>query len=92
MTALAFLRSYRAVAMSAKSKLVLIDRILPERIDPEDAWAPGNFTQDMQMWLNVNGRERTAQEFRGLFAEAGLRLSRTVSVPSPSKVMEIDPV
>ena len=51
---LAFLRSCRAVAMSAKSKRVLIDRILPERIEPEDAWAPGNFIH-MQMRLNVNG-------------------------------------
>jgi len=89
--ALAILRSCRA-AMSAESRLLLIDRVLPERIDPRDDSAPGNFIQDMQMWLNVNGRERTEQEFRSLLAQAGLRLSRTVSVPSPSKVMEINPI
>jgi hypothetical protein len=56
--AAAILRSRRA-AMSDTSRLLLISRILAERIDPEDASAPGSLIQDMQMWLNVNGRERT---------------------------------
>jgi hypothetical protein len=89
--ALAILRNCRA-SMSDTSKLLLIDRILPEQIDPEDPSARGNFIQDIQMWLNVNGRERTEQEFRDLLAQASLRLSQIVPVPGPLKVMEVDPI
>jgi DNA-binding HxlR family transcriptional regulator len=89
--AVAILRVCRA-SMSDTSRLLLISRVVPERIDPQDASAPGHFIQDMQMWLNVNGSERTEQEFRDLLAQASLRLSRIVSVPGSSKVIEVDPI
>lgn len=89
--ALSILRNCRT-AMTDQSRLLVISRILPERIDPADVSAPASFIQDMQMWLNVNGRERTEQEFRDLLAQASLRLSQIVTVPGPLKVIEIDPV
>jgi hypothetical protein len=38
--------------MSASATLLLIERILPERIDPEDVLARGNFLADINMFVN----------------------------------------
>jgi hypothetical protein len=88
--ALAILRNVRA-AMRDGSRLLLIDRVLPERIDPGDGLTPGRFIHDINMMLNPGGRERTEAEFRGLLARAGLRLSRVVPTPCPLAVIEADP-
>ena len=88
--AIAILRTCRA-AMSNASKLLLIERILPQQIDPEDALTRAKFIHDINMFINPGGRERTEAEFRDLLAQADLRLTRVVSMPSPQAVMEIDP-
>ncbi len=88
--AVAILRTCRA-AMSGNARLLLIERLLPERIDPDDPLTRGNFIHDINMFVNPGGRERTAAEFRHLLAQAGLRLTRIVPMPSPSAVMEVDP-
>lgn len=89
--AVAILRTCRA-AMSEGSKLLLIERILPEQIDPDDALTRAKFIHDINMMVNPGGRERTEVEFRNLLAQAGLRLMRVVSMPSPLAVMEVDPL
>jgi hypothetical protein len=61
--------------MRADSRLLLIERVLPERIDPADPLAPGRFIHDINMMLNPGGRERTEAGFRDLLARAGLRLT-----------------
>ncbi len=44
------------------------------------------------MLLNQpGGRIRTEAEFRELFAEAGLRLSRVVPTASPNSILEGEP-
>jgi len=88
--AIAILRTCRA-AMKEGSKLVLIDRILPERIDPNDAPTRGRFITDINMFLNPGGRERTEIEFRDLLARANLRITRVIPMPSPQAVMEVKP-
>jgi hypothetical protein len=88
--AVAILRTCRA-AMSPSTMLLLIERILPERIDPEDALVRGNFIADINMFVNPGGRERTEAEFRELLGQAGLRLKRVVSMPIPQAVMEVEP-
>jgi hypothetical protein len=88
--AVAILRTCR-VAMSASAKLLLIERILPERIDPDDALVRGNFLADINMFVNPGGRERTEAEFRELLSQAGLRLKRVISMPIPQAVMEVEP-
>jgi hypothetical protein len=87
--AVAILRTCR-VAMSASATLLLIERILPERIDPEDVLARGNFLADINMFVNPGGRERTEAEFRELLGLAGLRLKRVISMPIPQAVMEVE--
>ena len=88
--ALAILRNCRA-AMRADSRLLVIERVLPERIDPSDPLTPGRFIHDINMMLNPGGRERTEAEFRDLLARAGLRLARVVPTPCPLAVIEADP-
>jgi orsellinic acid C2-O-methyltransferase len=89
--AVAILRTCRA-AMSEGSKLLLIDRILPEQIEPNDALTRAKFIHDINMMVNPGGRERTESEFRDLLAQADLRLVRVVSLPSPQAVIEADPL
>jgi hypothetical protein len=88
--ALAILRNCRA-AMRGDSRLLVIERVLPERIDPADPLTPGRFIHDINMMLNPGGRERTEAEFRDLLARAGLRLARVVPIPCPLSVIEADP-
>ena len=89
--AIVILRTCRA-AMSDGSKLLLIERILPEQIDPDDGLTRAKFIHDINMMINPGGRERTEAEFHVLLAEAGLRLVRVIPMPSPQAVMEIDPI
>jgi hypothetical protein len=89
--AIAILRTCRA-AMSDGSKLILIERILPEQIDPDDALTRAKFIHDINMMVNPGGRERTEAEFRALFSQAGLRLTCVLAMPGPLAVMEVDPI
>jgi hypothetical protein len=53
--AIAILRTCRA-AMSSASKLLLIERILPERIDPDDAFTRAKFIHDINMFVTDASR------------------------------------
>jgi flagellar biosynthesis regulator FlbT len=77
--------------MRDDSRLLVIERVLPKRIDPDDVLTPGRFIHDINMMLNPGGRERTETEFRDLLARAGLRLARVVPTPCPLAVIEADP-
>jgi hypothetical protein len=89
--AIAILRTCRA-AMSDGSKLILIERILPEQIDPDDALTRAKFIHDINMMVNPGGRERTEAEFRKLLSQAGLKLTCVLGMPGPQVVMEVDPI
>jgi hypothetical protein len=89
--AVAILRTCRA-AMSTASKLILIERILPEQIDANDAPTRAKFIHDINMMVNPGGRERTEAEFRNLLSQAGLRLTCVLAMPGPLAVMEVDPI
>ena len=45
---------------------------------------------DMEMMVNVGGKERTETEFRELFAEAGLRFSRVIGANDPASHVIIE--
>ena len=89
--AVAILRTCR-VGMSTASKLILIERILPEQIDADDAPTRAKFIHDINMMVNPGGRERTEAEFRNLLSQAGLRLTCVLAMPGPLAVMEVDPI
>jgi hypothetical protein len=64
-------------------KLILLEFALPEGNDPHlGKWA------DIEMLALPGGRERTEEEYRDLFARAGLRLTRVVPTKAPQSVIE----
>jgi hypothetical protein len=76
------LRRCRAAA-SANTKLILIERIMPERMVP----APANqriAALDIRMLAITGGIERTEEEYRRLLKASGFRVTRMTMLPSPS--------
>jgi hypothetical protein len=43
---------------------------------------------DILMMTLVEGRERTEEEFRDLFRQAGLKLTRVIATPSVLSIVE----
>jgi O-methyltransferase/methyltransferase family protein len=70
-------------AMTDGARLVLVERQLPD--DP--GAAPPVFLADLEMLVNVGGRERTTEEYAALFERSGLELARTVSLGSSKDAM-----
>ena len=77
-------------AMSAGSRLLVVDRIVPEPIngDGSDIWS---VMSDLHMMVLLGGRERTSPELSALFEPAGLRLSRDIAMPSGFHIVEALP-
>jgi len=71
-------------AMHAKAKLLLIERIMPERARKD----PLIVMQDLRMLISTGGRERNESEFRALFEAAGLKLTRVIPLPSGLNIIE----
>ena len=46
---------------------------------------------DILMMVLLDGRERTEEEFRGLYEQAGLTLTRVVPTPSVLSIVEGKP-
>ncbi|MFN0318249.1 MAG: methyltransferase [Burkholderiales bacterium] len=82
-----FLRNARA-AMSAGSKLLVCERIVPPGNEPFSAkWS------DLHMLVHTHGgRERTEAEFRDLYERSGFRLSRAIPTKSDWSLIEGVPV
>lgn len=77
------LRSCRR-AMKPGSRLIAIEMILPERASPHFG-----LLLDLEMLvLFHDGRERTENQFRALYQEAGLCLTRVVPTASASMIIE----
>lgn len=87
--ATAILRNCRKVMTSA-SKLMIIERALPELGQPGTAEA---FLLDLEMLvMTPGGRERTISEFARLLSDTGLTLVRTVPTGLPVSILEARPV
>jgi SAM-dependent methyltransferase len=87
--AVAVLKSCRA-ATGPDSHLIVLERLVPDQLEdqPADrAVVRGDLT--MMAW---GGQERTAREYRELFAQAGFQLSRVVPTASPFSVLEARPM
>jgi O-methyltransferase domain len=75
-------------AMAPGAVLLLIEQVLPERMEAGAA-ARRAARLDLQMLvLTPGGRERTAREFRSLLGEAGFELWRVLSTQSPFSILE----
>jgi hypothetical protein len=80
---LRILKSCRA-AMSTASRILLIEPILPERVE-EPCVA---VEMDLGMLLLLRGRERTLAEYRALYGAAGFELTRVTSTSEPFSIIE----
>jgi len=80
--ALAILRNCRK-AMSEGGRVLAVDNV----VAPGDAPHWGK-TLDINMMVLTGGMERTEEEFRDLFARAGLRLVRVIPTDCPLSIVE----
>ncbi|WP_083218782.1 methyltransferase [Bradyrhizobium icense] len=67
-------------AMHQSSKVLLIERVMPERMDATPI-CQRIAMADMNMLAMPGGQERTEQEYRILLEAAGLSLERTTAMP-----------
>lgn len=79
---LTILRNCHA-AMQDNGKLLVVDSVIPAGNDP----FAGKFL-DLVMLLIPGGKERTAEEFRSLFAQAGFDLTRIIPTESELSILE----
>jgi len=73
----------KALTGKPGAKVILVEPVISSGNSPE----LGKFI-DLEMMVFPGGRERTEEEFRRLFASAGLRLSRIIPTASPVCVVE----
>ena len=76
-----------ALAGQSTGRLLLLEAVIQ----------PGNVPDfakllDLEMLMMPGGRERTAEEFRALFARSGFEMTRIVPTASPLNVIEARPV
>jgi len=82
-------RCREAVTDAGSTRLVVVERVLPERVGPEHL---DLVLSDLNMMAMTCGRERTEAEFAELFAGAGFRLDRVLPTGTNVSVVEATPV
>lgn len=71
-------------AMAAGTDLIVVERVLPDRIGSDDLEA---VLADLQMMVMTGGVERTESEFRALLAVSGFRLAEITATSAPVSVL-----
>ena len=79
-------------AMKGKAKLLLVERILPARVEQSVALQRAAFILDVHMMATTGGRERTESEYRALLDAAGFRVSKILPTQSEMNVVECVPM
>ncbi len=85
---LAILRQCRR-AINDSGKLLVAERLMPERIDAAAAQVVGS---DLSMFLLVGGTERTEAQFRSLLAQARFATAKVMPTASALTLIEAVPV
>ncbi|HUR99307.1 MAG TPA: methyltransferase [Pyrinomonadaceae bacterium] len=70
-------------AMDERGKVLICEMVVPEGNEP----SPSKIL-DIQMMVNLSGKERTAKEFEDLLKRSGFRLTRIVPTMSPFSIVE----
>ncbi len=70
-------------ALGDTGKLLLVELVIP----PGDEANFGKLL-DLEMLVNSGGGERTAEEYRDLYAKAGLKLTRIIPTSTPFSLIE----
>ncbi|MGH2415340.1 MAG: methyltransferase [Microcystaceae cyanobacterium] len=81
--AIAILKNCRR-AMEAGSKVVLVERILPEDKDSALLF----YLSDLQMLVGPGGQERSLEEYQQLFEAAGLKFTRAIPLNPSFSLIE----
>ncbi len=71
-------------AMGPHARLLVIEQVLGE----PSSVNPGVYLSDINMMVNLHGRERTRQEFTDLFLESGFRAPHLSRTDSPFWILE----
>lgn len=74
-------------AIAPGGKLLLVELVVPPGFPPHFA-----HLLDLEMMVICDGKERTEDEYRALFAGAGFRLTRVLPTECPHCVIEAEPV
>lgn len=77
----------RAMAGRREARLLLVERVLPNRIEPAPV-VQSQALSDLNMLVRTGGRERTEGEFDALLDVAGLRLLRVIPTETPVSLIE----
>jgi hypothetical protein len=77
--------------MAKTATLLVIERMLPEPVQPAPA-TQRVCISDLQMMVMNGGRERSHAEYRALYARAGFTLTDVFSTDSGMHVIEGVPV
>jgi len=74
-------------AMHRSSRLVMLERKLPERIEnPDDAFT--TVIGDVHMMVVLGGKERTTNQYRDLLTQAGLRMTSEIPIEADITAFE----
>lgn len=85
-TAITILRKSRAAIVDT-GKLLVVERVLRPANEPD----PAKFS-DLNMLVMLGGRERTVEDFRSIYAEAGFRLTGVIPTGSGFSIIEGAPI
>ena len=87
---LAILRNIHG-SMASQGRLLLVEMVFPSRLDqtPRSQIVVGS---DVNMLVNLGGRERTEAEFSALFSAAGFKLARIIPTRGLWSLVEGVPV
>ncbi|WP_426736038.1 methyltransferase [Myxococcus faecalis] len=81
-TCVTLLRHCRS-AMAEGGRVLVVDTVIPPGNGPH-----GGKVLDVMMLASLPGRERTEEDFRELFAQADLKLSRILATPTAMSITE----
>ena len=75
-------------AMKPEARLLILDRVMPERIEPSPDVQAKVLLDLTMMIMHGDARERTLRGFANLLAAAELRLLRVVPIRAPVGLIE----
>jgi O-methyltransferase domain len=81
------LQNIRTALRGKHGKVILLEAVVQPGSAPDLMKL-----MDLEMLIMPGGRERTAEEFRALFARSGFEMTRIVKTRSPLNVIEAVPV
>lgn len=75
-------------AMDAKARLLVVDIVLPEKVEANEAHLTKIMFDLQMLTLTPGGRERTETDFRQLYEAAGFRLNRVIPLSTRFSIIE----